>query len=39
MRKIISYEAWLSEVPEEMKADALWRVSAYRKGLFLGDLA
>jgi four helix bundle protein len=30
---------WEAQVPEEIKTDPLWRVEAYRLGLFLSDLA
>ncbi len=35
----MKYEEWEKAVPEEMKRDSLWRMQAYRLGLFLGDLA
>ncbi len=34
----MDYEEWLVTVPEEIRADSLWRVTAYRLALFLGDL-
>jgi four helix bundle protein len=34
-----TYEEWLAGVPQELASDALWRVEAYRLGLFAGDLA
>lgn len=34
----MTYEEWLATVPEAFKADALWRVEAYRLSLFAGDL-
>lgn len=37
--KIGSYEEWEASVPELMKGDSLWKMQAYRKALFLGDLA
>ncbi|HMB95327.1 MAG TPA: four helix bundle protein [Tepidisphaeraceae bacterium] len=35
----MTFEDWQSQVPEELKEDTLWRVEAYRLGLFLSDLA
>jgi four helix bundle protein len=35
----MTYEDWEAEVPEEIRSDSLWRVEAYRLGLFLSDLA
>ena len=35
----MTYEQWEAQVPPELKADTLWRVKAYRLGLFLSDLA
>ena len=35
----MTYEQWEAEVPAELRADTLWRVKAYRLGLFLSDLA
>ena len=35
----MSYEAWVEQVPEAIKEDALWRFNAYRKALYLYDLA
>ena len=32
------YEEWVTTVPEEIKADSLWKVTAYRLALFLSDL-
>jgi four helix bundle protein len=34
-----TYEEWEAAVPEKIKADSLWKMTAYRLGLFLGDLA
>ena len=34
----MKYEEWLATVPDEFKGDALWRVEAYRLGLFASDL-
>ncbi len=31
-------EEWEAAVPERIKADSLWKMTAYRLGLFLGDL-
>ncbi len=33
-----NYEEWVATVPEEIKADSLWTVAAYRLALFLSDL-
>ena len=33
-----TYEEWEAAVPEKIKADSLWKMTAYRLGLFLGDL-
>lgn len=32
------YKEWEGLVPEEFKGDSLWRVEAYRLGLFVADL-
>ncbi len=34
-----NYEEWLGILPECIKEDPLWRLEAYRKSLFLSDLA
>src|SRR5436305_9478696 len=34
----MKYEEWLATVPEQLKEDVLWRLEAYRLGLFVGDL-
>jgi four helix bundle protein len=34
-----SYEEWLDILPDCIKDDPLWRLEAYRKSLFLSDLA
>jgi len=34
----MNYEEWEKAVPEEIKRDALWRVEAYRLGLFVAEL-
>ncbi|HEY71894.1 MAG: four helix bundle protein [Anaerolineaceae bacterium 4572_32.2] len=34
----MNYEEWVATVPEEIKADSLWKMTAYRLALFLGDL-
>ena len=34
----MNYEEWVTTVPEEIKADSLWKVTAYRLALFLSDL-
>ena len=33
----LPYEAWLDNVPAEARADAVWKVSAYRLGLYASD--
>ena len=35
----MTYEEWELGVPEAIRGDTLWRVKAYRLGLFLSDLA
>ena len=35
----MTYDEWEQEVPIEIREDTLWRVEAYRLGLFLSDLA
>lgn len=35
----VTYEEWEAQVPEEFKRDSLWKMEAYRLGLFLADLA
>lgn len=34
----MKYTEWLSTVPQTLKDDAVWRLSAYRYALFLSDL-
>jgi four helix bundle protein len=34
----MTFEEWERGVPEPIRADSLWRVEAYRLGLFLSDL-
>ena len=34
-----NYLQWAAGIPPEVSADPLWRVSAYRLGLYIGDLA
>jgi four helix bundle protein len=34
----MEYEEWAKTVPEAIKADSLWKMTAYRLALFLGDL-
>ncbi len=34
----MDYEEWVKLVPEEIKGDSLWKMEAYRLGLFLSDL-
>lgn len=35
----MTYDQWESAVPAQVREDTLWRVKAYRLGLFLSDLA
>jgi four helix bundle protein len=35
----MTYEEWEASVPVQIRADTLWRVTAYRLGLFLSDLS
>jgi four helix bundle protein len=35
----MNYEAWEAVVPAEIREDSLWKMEAYRLGLFLSDLA
>lgn len=34
----MNYEEWAETVAEEIKADSLWKMTAYRLALFIGDL-
>jgi len=34
----VRYEEWEKTVPEEIRADSLWKVRAYRLALFVADL-
>jgi len=34
----MDYEEWVMTVTGEIKADSLWKMTAYRLALFLGDL-
>ena len=34
----MKYEEWEEAVPEEIKADSLWKMAAYRMALFAADL-
>lgn len=34
----MNYGEWEASVPESVRADSLWKMSAYRLALFLGDL-
>jgi len=34
----VKYEDWEKTVPEAIKSDSLWKMTAYRLALFLGDL-
>ena len=35
----MTYDEWEQQVPREIKADSVWRIKAFRLGLFLSDLA
>jgi four helix bundle protein len=35
---MMNYEEWVTMVPGEIKADSLWKMTAYRLALFLSDL-
>jgi four helix bundle protein len=35
----MTFEEWEAGVPREIKGDSLWKMEAYRFGLFLSDLA
>lgn len=35
----MNYLEWEKSVPEEIKADSLWKMQAYKQALFLGDLS
>jgi len=34
----VTYGEWEASVPEDIKADTLWKIRAYKLGLFLSDL-
>jgi hypothetical protein len=34
----MNYEDWLATVPKEFTGDHLWKMEAYRLGLFVGDV-
>lgn len=34
----MNYQEWDAQVPEDIKEDPLWRLEAYRLGLFLADV-
>jgi four helix bundle protein len=34
----MNYDEWEAEVPEEIKGDSVWKMRAYRLGLFVCDL-
>jgi hypothetical protein len=34
----VTYDQWEEAVPDAIRGDTLWRVEAYRLGLFLSDL-
>ncbi len=33
-----NYDEWVKGVPQEISGDSLWKVEAYRLGLFVGDV-
>ena len=35
----MNYTEWETTIPAEIKADSLWKMTAYRLALFLGDIA
>jgi len=35
---MMNFQEWEVNIPQEFKADALWKVTAYRYGLFASDL-
>jgi len=35
---IMNYEDWIKSVPKEITSDSLWKMEAYRLGLFIADL-
>jgi four helix bundle protein len=35
----MNYTSWQSSVPESIKTDSLWKMTAYRLALFLSDIA
>jgi hypothetical protein len=35
----VTYKEWEVGVPRSIRADTLWKVKAYRLGLFIADLA
>ena len=35
----MNYRTWEEQVPEEIKADSVWKAKAYRLGLFAADLS
>ena len=34
----MNYDTWEADVPDQIKADSLWKMKAYRLALFVGDL-
>ncbi len=34
----MNFEEWVKDVPEEISSDSLWKVEAYRLGLFVADI-
>lgn len=35
----MTFEEWAAKVPDQMRGDSVWRIEAYRLGLFASDLA
>ena len=35
----MTYDQWVASVPDSIRQDTLWKIEAYRIGLFIGDLA
>lgn len=35
----MTFDEWLAQVPSEITSDSLWKMEAYRLGLFAADLA
>ena len=37
-RGVVNYEEWVASVPAEITGDSLWKMEAYRLGLFAADV-